>query len=138
MASLALRQRKKVFRPKYGGKAPSCYNERTQARCATIQVPMPLRHTKIVATLGPASSSAEVLGRMIDAGLDVARLNFSHGSADEHRARAKLVRELILERERPVGLLGDLQGPKIRIGKFAQEKSRSSAGRNSCSTSTAP
>ena len=83
---------------------------------------MPLRHTKIVATLGPASSSAEVLGRMIDAGLDVARLNFSHGSADEHRARAKLVRELALERERPVGLLGDLQGPKIRIGKFAQGK----------------
>ena len=83
---------------------------------------MSLRHTKIVATLGPASSSLEVLGRMIDAGLDVARLNFSHGSADEHRARAKLVRELALERERPVGLLGDLQGPKIRVSTFKDGK----------------
>ena len=81
-----------------------------------------LRSTKIVATLGPASSSPEALGALIAAGVDVVRLNFSHGTADDHRARAKLVRELSQQHRRPVGILVDLQGPKIRVGKFTDGK----------------
>jgi pyruvate kinase len=80
------------------------------------------RRTKIVATLGPSSSTPEVLDRMMEAGVDVVRLNFSHGTAEEHIARAELVRRLARERHRPVGVLVDLQGPKIRIGKFADGK----------------
>jgi pyruvate kinase len=76
------------------------------------------KRTKIVATLGPASERPKTLRRMIDAGLDVARLNFSHGSADEHRERAKRLRRAAKECGRDVGLLGDLQGPKIRIKRF--------------------
>ena len=80
------------------------------------------RRTKIVATLGPASSSPEVLEKMILAGLDVARLNFSHGTPDEHRARAQLVRDTAAKHGRFVALLGDLQGPKIRIARFLDGK----------------
>jgi pyruvate kinase len=76
------------------------------------------RRTKIVATLGPASNDAKILGRMIEAGLDVVRMNFSHGTADEHRRRVELVRSLARKAGRAVGVLVDLQGPKIRIGKF--------------------
>jgi pyruvate kinase len=76
------------------------------------------RSTKIVATLGPASSDREVLRRMIAAGVDVVRMNFSHGSAEDHLARAEHVREVSRELERTVGIMCDLQGPKIRIGKF--------------------
>ncbi|RZU00581.1 pyruvate kinase [Rivibacter subsaxonicus] len=76
------------------------------------------RSTKIVATLGPASSSPEVLERMIRAGVDVVRLNFSHGTADDHRARAALVREVAKATGREVAIMADLQGPKIRVGKF--------------------
>ncbi|MDR2220107.1 MAG: pyruvate kinase [Methylobacillus sp.] len=80
------------------------------------------RKTKIVATLGPASSSEEVLDRMVEAGVDVVRLNFSHGTAQEHIQRAELVRSIARNRHRPVGVLCDLQGPKIRIGRFADGK----------------
>ena len=80
------------------------------------------RSTKIVATLGPASSDREVLTRMIAAGVDVVRMNFSHGSAEEHLARAELVREAARTTERTVGIMCDLQGPKIRIGKFEKGK----------------
>ena len=80
------------------------------------------RRTKIVATLGPASSSKEVLTRMIAAGLDVVRMNFSHGTAAEHKARVELVRRLARRAGRAVGVLVDLQGPKIRIGKFKDNK----------------
>ena len=83
---------------------------------------MSLRRTKIVATLGPASSSPEILEKLILAGVDVVRLNFSHGTPDEHRARATLVRELAAKHERHVAILGDLQGPKIRIAKFANKR----------------
>jgi pyruvate kinase len=72
--------------------------------------------TKVVATLGPASSDAEVLGAMVDAGLDVVRLNFSHGERDDHLARFKLIRELAAARGRNLAILADLQGPKIRVG----------------------
>ena len=79
-----------------------------------------LRRTKILATLGPASSSPETLKRMLDAGVDVVRLNLSHGTHDEHRQRIKVIRELSQTSGRQVGILIDLQGPKIRIQKFAQ------------------
>src|SRR5438067_10148067 len=77
-----------------------------------------LRSTKIVATLGPASSDAAVLERMIRAGVDVVRLNFSHGTAQDHEKRAALVKELASKVGRTVAILCDLQGPKIRVGKF--------------------
>jgi pyruvate kinase len=80
------------------------------------------RHTKIVATLGPASSTPEVLERMVQAGIDVVRMNFSHGSAADHRARAESVRAAAAKHGRIVGILGDLQGPKIRVGKFENDK----------------
>lgn len=80
------------------------------------------RATKIVATLGPASSTPEILEQMIRAGVDVVRLNFSHGTADDHVARARLVREVAQRAGREVAIMADLQGPKIRVGKFAQGK----------------
>ncbi len=83
--------------------------------------PVP-RATKIVATLGPASSSPEVLERMLLAGTNVVRVNFSHGTADEHSAVVARVREIADRLGRSVGVLADLQGPKIRIGKFADGK----------------
>jgi len=76
------------------------------------------RSTKIVATLGPASSEREVLKRMIAAGVDVVRMNFSHGRREEHIHRAEVLREVSRELGRTVGVMVDLQGPKIRIGKF--------------------
>ena len=81
-----------------------------------------LRHTKIVATLGPASSTQEVLERMVQAGVDVVRMNFSHGTADDHKARADGIRAAAVKYGRTVGILGDLQGPKIRVGKFETGK----------------
>ncbi|MBA2673075.1 pyruvate kinase [Ramlibacter sp.] len=80
------------------------------------------RATKIVATLGPASSEPAVLERMLAAGVNVVRLNFSHGTAQDHIARAKLVRETAQRAGREVAIMADLQGPKIRVGKFADGK----------------
>jgi len=80
------------------------------------------RHTKIVATLGPASSTPEVLERMVQAGIDVVRMNFSHGTADDHKARADGIRAAAAKFGRTVGILGDLQGPKIRVGKLENNK----------------
>jgi pyruvate kinase len=79
-----------------------------------------MRATKIVATLGPATNSPEVLERILRAGVDVVRLNFSHGTAQDHIDRATLVRELAARVGKPVALMADLQGPKIRVGKFAE------------------
>jgi len=76
------------------------------------------RRTKIVATLGPATEDRETLKQVLAAGVNVVRLNFSHGSAEDHINRAKLVRELAAELGVYVGILGDLQGPKIRISTF--------------------
>jgi pyruvate kinase len=81
-----------------------------------------MRSTKIVATLGPASSEPAILERMIRAGVDVVRLNFSHGSAADHEGRAALVKELATKTGRTVAILCDLQGPKIRVGKFKEGK----------------
>ena len=83
--------------------------------------PMP-RRTKIVATLGPASSDASVISALIVAGVNVFRLNFSHGNAQEHSKRAELIRSISLSLQTPVGILCDMQGPKIRIGSFIDDK----------------
>ncbi|TDP81758.1 pyruvate kinase [Aquabacterium commune] len=80
------------------------------------------RATKIVATLGPASSTPEVLDAMLRAGVDVVRLNFSHGKAQDHIDRAQLVREAAARVGKVVAIMADLQGPKIRVGKFAEGK----------------
>jgi pyruvate kinase len=74
------------------------------------------RRTKIVCTIGPATSSREMLDKLVDAGMDAARLNFSHGTHDDHAERARLVREAQERAGRPLALIGDLQGPKLRVG----------------------
>ena len=79
------------------------------------------KKTKIVATLGPASTDPAVLKRMVDAGLDMVRLNMSHGTREEHRERIRLVRKVERETGNPVPVLMDLCGPKIRIGKLERE-----------------
>ena len=83
---------------------------------------MPYRSTKIVATLGPASNTPQILEEMIRAGVNVVRLNFSHGTAQDHIDRALMVREAAKRAGREVAIMADLQGPKIRVGKFAQGK----------------
>ena len=83
---------------------------------------MAQRSTKIVATLGPASSDPALLEQMIRAGVNVVRLNFSHGKAQDHIDRAALVRAASQRAGREVAIMADLQGPKIRVGKFAQGK----------------
>ena len=89
---------------------------------------MPQHATKIVATLGPASSDPTVLEAMIRAGVNVVRLNFSHGKAQDHVDRATLVREAAKRAGRVVAIMADLQGPKIRVGKFAEGKVMLQAG----------
>ncbi|MDX6401703.1 MAG: pyruvate kinase [Gaiellaceae bacterium] len=78
------------------------------------------RRTKIVATVGPASSTPELVRQLVDAGMDAARLNLSHGTHDDHAARAKLVRDVQEDVGRPLALIGDLQGPKFRVGGLDQ------------------
>ena len=85
-------------------------------------MPSGLRRTKIVATLGPATDREGELERLIKAGVDVVRINMSHGIADEHKARAQAVRDLAEKFDHEVGVLVDLQGPKIRIARFAEDK----------------
>lgn len=93
-----------------------------------VKIPLPSRptlalssyshitRTKVVCTLGPATSTPEAIGALLDSGLDVARINFSHGTHEEHARTIGLVRQLAAERARPVAVLGDLQGPRIRMG----------------------
>ena len=78
-----------------------------------------LRNAKIIATLGPASSSPEIIQKLFMAGADVFRLNFSHGSHEEHRRRLEIIRTLETLTGRPVGIVLDLQGPKLRVGEFS-------------------
>jgi pyruvate kinase len=77
-----------------------------------------LRRTKIVATVGPATDDPRILDGIIRAGVDLVRVNFSHGSADDHRRRIQQVRECASAAGRYIGVLADLQGPKIRIDRF--------------------
>jgi pyruvate kinase len=83
---------------------------------------MPSRATKIVATLGPSSNQPDILEKMIAAGVNVVRLNFSHGTAEDHIKLAGMVREAAQRVGREVAIMADLQGPKIRVGKFAEGK----------------
>jgi pyruvate kinase len=78
------------------------------------------RRTKIVATVGPACSTPELVRQLVDAGMDAARLNLSHGTHEDHAARAKLVRDVQEDVGRPLALIGDLQGPKFRVGGLDQ------------------
>ncbi|MBM4117432.1 pyruvate kinase [bacterium] len=87
-----------------------------------------MRKTKIVATIGPASDSPALIAALIEAGLDVARLNFSHGTPAEHRAKIAALREAAARLDRPVAILQDLAGPKIRIGEVAGGAVRLEAG----------
>ena len=81
-----------------------------------------LRNVKIVATLGPASNDYEMIKRLHEAGADVFRLNMSHGGHDEIRERHRIIREIERELESPIAILADLQGPKLRVGVFANEE----------------
>ena len=87
-----------------------------------------LRRTKIIATMGPATNTPEAVEDMIRAGVDVVRLNFSHGELEDHKYRAKLVRDAADKLGWTVGILGDLQGPKIRIDRFVDGKVTINAG----------
>jgi pyruvate kinase len=83
-----------------------------------LDVPRRRRRTKIVATLGPASTDKAMIRELFVAGVDVFRLNFSHGDHADHAARLKIIRELEAESGRPIGVLADVQGPKLRVGRF--------------------
>src|SRR4029453_10808834 len=87
-----------------------------------------VRKAKIVCTLGPASSSPERLAEMVAAGMDVARLNMSHGDYADHERNLRSVRDAAEGGGRPVGVLADLQGPKIRLGRFANGKEKLHVG----------
>ena len=80
------------------------------------------RRTKIITTLGPATDDEQVMSDMIDAGIDLVRLNFSHGSMEEHKRRVDMVRRISKEKHYNIGILGDLQGAKLRIGRFKEGK----------------
>ncbi len=88
------------------------------------------RPTKIVATLGPASSTKQMICALFEAGADVFRLNFSHGSHADHRERMRLIREVEQEVGRPIAVLGDLQGPKLRVGTFGKGPIELKEGQN--------
>lgn len=83
-----------------------------------MQLRNALRRTKIVATIGPATSNPDVLRALIEAGATTLRLNFSHGTHDDHQRNIRLIRQISFELNQPVGILQDLQGPKIRLGRF--------------------
>lgn len=91
-----------------------------------------LRHTKIIATLGPATDSEKVMADLMDAGVDLVRINFSHGTFEEHAWRVKTLRKLIKEKNYEVGVLGDLQGAKIRIGIFKDKTIQLDVGEQFC------
>ena len=76
------------------------------------------KNAKIVATLGPASDDRPTIQALFEAGADVFRLNFSHGTHEDHQRRLKIIRDVEREGGRPIGVLLDLQGPKLRIGTF--------------------
>lgn len=117
--SRALNVPPEAVRPDLGTLAPE--PPRRDLPSPRLSSRMPLRRrrrTKIVATLGPASSSPEVIERLFRAGADVFRLNFSHGSHADHAERIAIIRQLERRTERPIGILADVQGPKLRVGKF--------------------
>ena len=86
------------------------------------------KKTKIVCTIGPASESAETLKQLIDEGMNVCRLNFSHGSYDEHQARIDTIKKVRNEVKRPIAILLDTKGPEIRTGNFNKDEVTLNAG----------
>lgn len=84
---------------------------------------MSFPRTKIVCTLGPSTANRETLRSLMEAGLNVARLNFSHGTHEQHAKTVAMVRDTAKELGRPIAILGDLQGPRIRIGDLAEARS---------------
>lgn len=84
----------------------------------SAQMPIRTRQTKILATLGPASATPEMIEKLFLAGVDNFRLNFSHGTHEDHAARVAMIRAIEEKYNRPIGIVGDLQGPKLRVGKF--------------------
>jgi pyruvate kinase len=99
---------------------PPQQSRKTNMTARTAAIPPRPRNTKIVATLGPASSSFEQIEALFLAGADIFRLNFSHGSIEDHRGRVTAIRRLEAQHDRPIGIVADLQGPKLRIGRFAE------------------
>src|SRR5271165_5885612 len=91
-----------------------------RAAPATDTLPS-MRRTKIVATIGPASREPDTLLRMVEAGMDVARLNYSHGTLDEHAETIRAVRDAAGRAGRPIAILQDLPGPKLRIGPLRED-----------------
>ena len=89
-----------------------------------------LRNVKIVATLGPASNDYEMIRALFEAGADVFRLNMSHGEHDEIRARHAIIRQIEKDLDRPIAILADLQGPKLRCGKFGSKKVKLQEGQD--------
>jgi pyruvate kinase len=77
------------------------------------------RNAKIIATLGPSSSSPVMIRSLFDAGVDMFRLNFSHGNHEDHKRRFEAIRDVERDVGRPIGIMADLQGPKLRIGAFS-------------------
>ena len=88
----------------------------------------PARNAKIVATLGPASGEVSKIRALVNAGADVFRLNFSHGEYAEHRQRLDNIRAVEAELEHPIGVMLDLQGPKLRVGTFTEDEVELVAG----------
>ena len=86
------------------------------------------RNAKIIATLGPASSTEQLIRALFEAGVDVFRLNFSHGSQSDHAERLATIRKLEKEFDRPIAVLQDLQGPKLRLGTFATGRAQLETG----------
>jgi pyruvate kinase len=110
--------------------APAPRPEGTPARMASRTPLRRRRRTKVIATLGPASSTAEVIERLYRAGADVFRLNFSHGSHEDHAARIAIIREVERKVGRPIGILADVQGPKLRVGRFQGGRVQLQTGQN--------
>lgn len=79
------------------------------------------KHTKIVATLGPASSTPEIIEKLVESGVNIARLNFSHGTHEDHKQRIAIVRALSAKTHKPIAIIQDLQGPKIRLGMLMEK-----------------
>lgn len=90
--------------------------------------PMRKRQTKILATLGPASNTPEMIRKLFDCGVDAFRLNFSHGEHKDHQARVEMIRAIERETGRPIAIVADMQGPKLRVGKFKDGKIALSVG----------
>ncbi len=88
------------------------------------------RSAKIVATIGPASNTADRIDALFQAGVDVFRLNFSHGKQEDHLALCEMIRSLEKSVGRPIGVMADLQGPKLRVGTFVEGKAKLAAGQS--------